>query len=383
MGAPRAGAAYNGGVDPLPLLESLTGRIGFGLWGVAAAEPASAEEAEQARAWAAGSRAGEMGWLADTLDTRADPGRLLPDARSVIVVADSYGNTAPPEPPEPPDTEDSGVPGVARGRVARYAWGRDYHRVLKKKLHRLSDGLAGGFPGERFRACVDTAPLDERRYAEAAGLGWRGKNTLLIHPRHGSFVLLGAVVTTLELPTSAARGFPGPLVEPVDRCARCTRCVDACPTAAIEPQPGGGHALDPRRCISYLTLERRTIDPPGQEPDTHGWLAGCDACQDACPYNAAGARNPLPVPLDFAPRPHAAGLDPAAVAGWAEEDRLAATAGTALTRVKLPMWRRNAASAPGTPGTPEIPKPPAPGAPRGGGGLSPPGPPAPPPAPPP
>ena len=324
-------------MDPLPLLETLTDRIGFGLWGVAAAEPASAEEAERAEAWVAEGRHGEMAWLADTMDTRVDPERLLPGARSVVVVADAYGNTRPPEPAD----RGAGAGGTAavRGRIARYAWGRDYHKVLKKKLHRLSDGLAEAFPRERFRACVDTAPLDERRFAEAAGLGWRGKHTLLIHPRHGSFVLLGSVVTTLEIPTSESRGFPGPLVEPTDRCANCTRCVDACPTGAID---AGGYAMDPRRCISYLTIERRTIDPPDEEPDSHGWLAGCDVCQDVCPYNAAGARNPLPVPLDFAPRPHAAGLEPGAVAAWTEKDRLAATAGTALTRVKLPMWRRNA-----------------------------------------
>ena len=333
----------------MDLLDELCERIGFGLWGVAPAEPADEREAARLRAWFAEGRAGEMTWLADTREARLDPASVLAGAKSVVVVADSYGNTEAPEAPEAPEAADgeaetAGTPTV-RGKVARYAWGRDYHRVLKKKLHRLADGLAAVHPEHRFRACVDTAPLDERRYAEAAGLGWRGKNTLLIHPRHGSFVLLGSLLATLEIPTSRDRGFPGPLVEPLDRCANCTRCIDACPTAAIDP---GGHAIDPRKCISYLTIERRTIDPPGTAPpDTHGWIAGCDVCQDVCPYNAAGARHPLPVPLDFAPRAHAAGLDAAEVAAWSEEDRLAATAGTALTRIKLPMWKRNAEAAGG------------------------------------
>lgn len=337
-------------MDALARLEELADRIGFGLWGVAPVEPASEDERARADAWLREGRAGEMAWLAETMDTRLDVDRLLPGARRVIVVADSYGNTQPRDEPEAGpalcvDSADRGPEGLqnatVRGRIARYAWGRDYHRVLRKKLHRLRDGLAEGFPGHAFRSCVDTAPLDERRFAEAAGLGWRGKHTLLIHPRHGSFVLLGAVVTTLELPTSEERGFPGPLVGPGDRCAHCTRCIDACPTGAID---AGGHSMDPRACISYLTIERRAEDPPGAETNTHGWLAGCDICQDVCPYNAAGARNPLPIPLDFAPRSHARGLAVGAVATWREEDRLAVAAGTSLTRIKLPMWKRNAAS---------------------------------------
>ncbi|BAM03185.1 tRNA epoxyqueuosine(34) reductase QueG [Phycisphaera mikurensis] len=322
-------------------LDALAAKIGFGLWGVADAAPAPAEEAARSRAWFAAGRAGEMGWLADSAEARLGVEAVLPGARSVVIVADSYGNTQPAG-GSADRPEVAARNGSVRGRIARYAWGRDYHRVLKKKLHRLGDGLAAAFPDAAFRACVDTAPLDERRYAEAAGLGWRGKNSLLIHPRHGSFVLLGALLTTLELPTSAARGFPGPLAEPTDRCANCTRCIDACPTGAID---AGGHAIDPRRCISYLTIERRSVDPPGAAPDTHGWLAGCDVCQDVCPFNAIGTRHPLPVPLDFAPRPHAAGLDPAEVAGWTRADRLAATAGTALIRIKLPMWKRNAEAA--------------------------------------
>jgi epoxyqueuosine reductase len=211
--------------------------------------------------------------------------------------------------------------------------------VLKKKLIRFCDALRDRYPDEVFRPTVDTAPIHEREHAARAGLGWIGKNTLLIHPRHGSFVVLGCVVTTLAIEPSEDAGWPGVSVAPTDRCANCTRCIDACPTDAIAED---GYALNATRCISYLTLEHRTPTRPELAEKLDGWIAGCDVCQDVCPYNQAGSRNPLPVPLDFQPRPHAAGLDPAEVVAWNETDRLRHTAGTSLTRIKLPMWKRNA-----------------------------------------
>ena len=120
-----------------------------------------------------------------------------------------------------------------RGRVARYAWGDDYHKIIKRRLHMLADELAGRFAGYLFRSVVDTAPFLEREHAARAGLGWQAKNTMLIHPRAGSYVLLGAVATTLELRSSEAAGWPGMTVPPADHCGTCTRCIDACPTSCI------------------------------------------------------------------------------------------------------------------------------------------------------
>ncbi len=317
----------------LAAVRALAEPLDFGMLGVADARPSDADRAAFFRGWIADGKHGEMAYLAEHLEMRLDVEKLLPAARSVIVVAEAYGNTAARMPAEP----SAGL----KGKVARYAWGRDYHKVMKRKLHRLCDALREAYPDETFLATVDTAPIHEREHAARAGLGWIGKNTLLIHPRHGSFVLLGCVVTTLAIESSAAAGFPGPNVEPTDRCANCTRCIDACPTQAIAAD---GYSVDATRCVSYLTIEHRSPIKPEFAAKLDGWLAGCDVCQDVCPYNQIGARNPLPVPLDFRPRNHAAGLNPAEVAAWDETDRLRHTAGTALTRIKLPMWKRNASS---------------------------------------
>jgi epoxyqueuosine reductase len=172
----------------------------------------------------------------------------------------------------------------------------------------------------------------ERELAERAGLGWVGKNTLLINPRLGSWFFLGEVVTTLEIAGEAARV--------ADHCGTCTRCIDACPTGALEP-----YRMDARRCVSYLTIEHRgAIDEPGLRRGMGDWLFGCDVCQEVCPHNSAreggpiGAANPA----------YGAGvgsLDAARVAGWTEEDRRRELGGSAMKRAKLEMWKRNAAIA--------------------------------------
>ncbi len=323
-----------------PQVLTLARGHGFSLAGIAAA--AAAGHAEAYRAWIAAGHHGEMHYLADHLEVRLDPTKLVAGARSVIAVADAYrswGDDPAGTGAEPGDTP--------RGRVARYAHGADYHKVLKKRLHRLADALADTHPGHTFRTTVDTAPALEREHATRAGLGWTGKNTLLIHPRHGSFFLLGLIVTTLELPTSEDAGFPALTVPPTDHCANCTRCIDACPTGAIAPE---GYAVDATRCVSYLTLEHRSRIAPRLHAGLGDWLGGCDICQEVCPYNAVAARQDVSLPVHprYAPRTEVAhGVPLVDVIRWTDADRAEAFRGSALKRMKLDMVRRNALIAAG------------------------------------
>lgn len=304
--------------------------VGFGLVGIAPARPS--ERADYIRGWLNAGRHGEMGYLDHHLDVRLDPGRLLDGAQSVIVVADAYPSEAP---------ASSGSKPAPAGRIARYAWGDDYHKVIKKRLHTLCDTLGGRFPEAAFRAAVDTAPILEREHAVAAGLGWVGKHTLLIHPRHGSWLMLGVIVTTVDLAASQELGHPGGTVPPVDHCGTCTRCIDACPTDAIAQE---GYRLDATRCISYLTLEHRSPIDPSLFSGMEDWLAGCDICQAVCPHNGDKAV-PLPIHPRYEPRNTALPL--LDVLGWSADDRQAAFIGSALKRVKLDMLKRNALIAAG------------------------------------
>jgi len=241
---------------------------------------------------------------------------MLEGARSVICVADRY---------QPPAKE---IPEGAFGRVAAYARGRDYHRVMKKRLHALCDDWAGVFTGATFRACVDTAPLLERDFAQSAGLGRVGKNTMLIEPSVGSWMLLGEIVTTLEIePTPSEQGDP---------CGTCTRCIDACPTDALSPW-----SLDAGRCVSALTIEQRTPIDSSLHAGVGMWVFGCDICQEVCPHNGATERTQ-------AAKTHALQQDGVEflslieVLQWDADARLDVIAGTAMTRATLDMWKRNA-----------------------------------------
>ena len=334
--------------DPAVEILNLAREQGFALAGIAAAAPA--ERPDAYRAWIAAGKYGEMHYLAANLDVRLDPDQLLPNAKSILAVADPYH--AGSEVGAADAGEESGAAAApadetARGRVARYAHGADYHKVLRKRLHALADALAAAHPGHTFRTTVDTAPALEREHAMRAGLGWTGKNTLLIHPRHGSYFLLGLIVTTLELPTTASRGFPAPAVPPTDHCANCTRCIDACPTDAIDP---AGYALDATKCVSYLTLEHRSPIDPDLHAGLGDWLGGCDVCQDVCPYNTVATRQEAPLPIHprYTPRDEVAhGLPLIDVIRWTDDDRADAFRGSALKRMKLEMVRRNALIAAG------------------------------------
>jgi epoxyqueuosine reductase len=236
---------------------------GFELAGIA---PAALQPAVRERALAA-SAAGEladMGWMTPAwLERATDPGAFLPGARSLVVVA-------LPNHSQEPSPAAGGPP---RGRVARYARGRDYHRVFESRLRRIARRLREQF-GAEARATVDYGPLLERPYAELAGLAWRGKSTMALVPGFGPWVMLGVVATSLELAADA------PLRK---TCGSCARCIVACPTRAISPD---GSVLDSRRCISYHTIENRGPIPRELRADFRDWVFGCDACLDACPVGA-------------------------------------------------------------------------------------------------
>ncbi len=269
------------------------------------------------RDWLARGWADRMAYLHHQLDERTDPRVLLPGARSVIVAALNYHQPAPPRPADQP-----------RGRVAMYAWGRDYHRLVRERLETMVAHLRRSI-AEPFavRLCVDTAPIVEREWAALAGVGWIGKNTMVVHERLGSYFFLGEVVTTLELQPDA----PG-----TDHCGSCTRCLEACPTGAF-PAP---YQMNASRCISYVTIELHDEVPAEFHEPMDDWLFGCDVCQQVCPYNRRAPTNAALGIVPPAPYPALA-----EVAGWTAADYRDAVRGTARERAKLPMLKRNAAIA--------------------------------------
>jgi len=215
--------------------------------------------------WVAQGYHGEMDYMARLQGERASGvEHILPGARSVIVLACSYYW---------PDTAGATVTGgSAAVKIARYALGKDYHYVLRERLEHLVTWLDNAMPGESWRICVDSAPLLERAYAAAAGIGFIGKNSMIISWMGGSYTLLAEILTTAELPQDEPR--PG-------SCGNCTRCLDACPTQAFAT-PG---VVDSRRCISYLTIEKKSELTGAEAAMTGEWLFGCDICQQVCPYN--------------------------------------------------------------------------------------------------
>jgi epoxyqueuosine reductase len=261
-------------------IKELAGACGFELAGVASARPP--EDFVRFDEWRQKGRAGEMGYLTDRRgDLRADPRNLLPTAKSIVCVGKLY-NTPHPHTDEITDTK--------RGWISRYAWGADYHDVLRQGLEMLVRRILE-LHKEPFdwKVCVDTAPLLERSYARAAGLGWIGKNTCLINQQQGSWFFLGELLLSIAL-------VPG--TPPPDRCGSCTRCINACPTAAIIPDETGGWTLDARACISYLTIEKRGEIPQALAEKISSHLFGCDICQDVCPWNA---RAPVTADSAFEP----------------------------------------------------------------------------------
>jgi epoxyqueuosine reductase len=258
--------------------------IGLDRCGVVRAE--KFPELAQAAEWLARGYGGEMKYLEDP--RRLDPRSTLPGIRSAIVCLLNYQTAHPLSTESPPQNDQEGP----RGWISRYAWGSDYHGVLRDRLDRLLDALHEHFP-EPFeaRSYVDTGPVQERVLAKYAGLGWLGKNTLLLNETLGSFFFLGVILTTLDLaPSLVANELPPP-----DLCGNCRQCLDACPTQAfVEP-----YVMDARRCISYLTIELRQSIPEGLREPMGQHVFGCDICQDVCPWNQ---RAPITAFGGFQPR---------------------------------------------------------------------------------
>ncbi|MBL8851593.1 MAG: tRNA epoxyqueuosine(34) reductase QueG [Planctomycetaceae bacterium] len=251
--------------------------LGFDLVGVSNA--ATPETLERFESWRDAGFAGEMSYLERRQDAYRHPDSLMQGVRSIVVVGLNYAT--------PRVSNDTPTPG--QGRVSCYAWGtQDYHTVLRERLRQLADALHHLQPGCRTRAVVDTAPLLERDVARRAGLGWFGKNTMLINRRLGSWFFLGAVLTDVLLEPDEPHA--------TAHCGTCTRCLDACPTDAFVAP----YVLDARKCISYLTIELRGRSIPEElRPGMGDWLFGCDVCQDVCPWNR---KAPVSEDAAFQPR---------------------------------------------------------------------------------
>jgi epoxyqueuosine reductase len=300
--------------------------LGFNLCGIAPA--GDAEELQRLALWLGRGYGGRMTYLNRTARVRADVRRWLPSARSVVVVADLY-NTDHPHHVELADP--------ACARIARYAWGDDYHGVMGRRLGDLAGwmrGMAG--PGFDAKWCVDDGPVQEKVYAWLAGIGWIGKNTCVINPDVGSWLLLGVLACNVRLQPDAPA---------TDQCGTCRLCLEACPAGALaEP-----YVLDARRCLSYLTIEIRGSIPAAQRSGLGAHVFGCDICQDVCPHNTLA-----PVARDGCWQPKAPLRDATLETLWGMDDAELERAieGTALCRAGIRGLRRNLAVAIGNAGHP-------------------------------
>ena len=235
-------------------------RLGFGFVGIARAEQMD-EEAKRLEAWLNANLHGKMSYMTNHFDKRIDPRKLVDGAKSVISLAYNYFTEAA--------QTDENAP-----KISKYAYGTDYHFVVKDKLKELLEFIYQNIGAVNGRAFVDSAPVLERDWARRSGLGWVGKNTMLIHPKAGSYFFLAELILDLELTTDTPMK---------DYCGTCRKCIDACPTEAIAPD---GYFMDGSKCISYLTIELREEKLPPQYKDKmDGWMFGCDICQQVCPWN--------------------------------------------------------------------------------------------------
>lgn len=280
-GTPTPAEASNEALTASLKAEALA--VGFDRVGVCAAAPTGGFD--RFRAWLAAGYGGQMQYLTEREAAYAHPRHVLDGVRSLVMLAMGYR------------TRESATVGEGSGRISRYAWGDDYHDLIHQRFKRLVGWLEHQRPGARVRGVVDTAPLLEREWAQLAGLGWIGKNTLLLDRELGSWFFLAALLTDLELVCD----------EPfaADHCGTCRACLDACPTGAFVD----AYVLDARRCLSYLSIELRAPVPGELRPQMGDWLFGCDVCQEVCPWCQRGGHSDEPA---LAPRE---GHDPLELAG--------------------------------------------------------------------
>jgi len=289
--------------------------IGFDKVSIVAACALEAE-AERLREWLSRGYQGKMAWLEREPEKRSDPRQLMSDARSVVVVILNYYT----------DYQH----GPDAGKISRYAWGDDYHYVLREKLSELLEWIRNQEIDVQGKICVDTAPFMDKAWAERAGLGWIGKSSNLITRELGSWVFIGSLLLDIELE------YDDTIVE--DHCGTCTACLDACPTnAIIEP-----YIVDSRRCISYATIELRDETLPDEiASNLNGWLYGCDICQDVCPWNRF--EQPT-VEARFEPRKGETAIDLEVIERMEHEEYVKRFRRSAIKRTKLSGLKRNTAT---------------------------------------
>lgn len=256
------------------LIKQEAARLGFTFAGVAKAEFLE-DSAQQLENWLHQGYQGKMQYMENHFDKRLDPTKLVPGAKSVVTLMYSYFTEK--------KQEDDKAP-----KISKYAYGKDYHHVIKHKLKSLIHFIEAEIGAVEGRCFVDSAPVMERQWAERGGVGWAGKNTLLIHPKAGSYFFLAELIIDLELEADSPMK---------DYCGRCTRCIDACPTEAISPQ---GYLVDGSKCISYLTIELKEAIPENFKGKMDNWMFGCDVCQQVCPWNRFAKAHEEPA---FEPHP--------------------------------------------------------------------------------
>jgi epoxyqueuosine reductase len=306
------------GVENSVEVKRLGRALGFDAVGVASLEPNA--HADDFDAWLAGGYAGTMAYLQRQAEQRKHPSRIMPEARVAVVALTNYFHGSADREARPRGS----------GKVAQYAWSPDYHAVLGRRLEQLAAAIRDGSPGAKTRCYVDAGPVPERELAQRAGLGWIGKNMMLIHPELGSFTFIGVVLTDAALAPD--------LPFAADRCGSCRACLDACPTDAFVAP----HVLDARRCISYLTIEHRGDFTDAERRMVGEWALGCDVCQDVCPWNVKFARATTDPAL--APRPELAALDLDGLLSSDTPDFDRRFGDTPLERPGLTGMRRNGAA---------------------------------------